>query len=1117
MEKILTFFISAGLSFSFFMLGIAHAGTVLVPTAPLAKRPAADLVYQGRPIDVTEATRLIREGFPVDTLSPGESILFTRQELPRVDPELDSFPAEDAQVSFDSQLASPRGLFRVSVDAPAQDGTLRSFTLTAALNAPSALMRASILRRMGYRVSNPKAYRRLKISFGSIADRDQFLEKLADRTLTSRARWIVENPTDRPEVVLQGVVLEKGRIQTQTVHWGLTTPSVQRDRRVFRALLIPFVLADLPEKVNQYAWSTGRLFSEGIWLEYLFSDAFPDVTFSDLKWAVRRLARLTAAELAASVGDAKLPSDVSVLVTERLKSRRNGLVELFGLQSEFSSLPVDPHLDLGNVVNGQLTAHDYSGYPQNFFEKPSLPPLRFSQMWRYFLVEGISTALGEGLKQINSNLLTLENESSAVSRHQQEVHDGVASYLVRTGGLDGFQQTTGVWAKPLFGLSVNASRSVVAGTLLGSDSQVQLVDTLSADANAGVYLGFDGIQNVVPGMTANVQIGRSYTHLRPISDVSTALTTNWGRLAVSSFMANLASALNPDIECEIPEAAHAVEFEIDGVKYTRIKYDAKRANGEAEAQALRRELIRGGLAAEKVLLFSFDREADCKTEVDTSVKGNLEKFMEDLAVGESFIITDYIKFGAGVSANFTIPIAEVIGLSIGTKANKDYRITRSTIVRKTASGFQIYLQDRRVDDYSFGIDINLYIQVVSFTRTQRHGQGTTEFFQLETENADTDTRRQVMRALRALLQGNSAEVLTDHFRPYTVTQDTRANISRFKFLAWSRDLMAQKHEVDIYPPADPQGGYDREANKRTLHMRRSVTRDGKDLFGLGVDVVSTLTGGIGGSIGSAGSADSGNAVGGSSTMMAISAQGEVTPGRPLQAVGMIEQVYRGWRTTHARLFDIFSTIERALAPIREGRTLFRRELFEHASTLQLYQLETTVVLYPKGLDEVVKKLMTPRTHREAFIWLVDLYGWERLRFVCNMRSQLSHRPPNIWYRDWTGRVCSPPWITELMHLRQRGLSSDARERLGDYQKIFSILVGNLGAGRVLENVDPNEYFFLTRVSGFRNGDFSESGEYVSDTVGHYDNEIGMGIYRDIVARMGISSFEIYGRFFTDGL
>jgi hypothetical protein len=83
---------------------------------------------------------------------------------------------------------------------------------------------------------------------------------------------------------------------------------------------------------------------------------------------------------------------------------------------------------------------------------------------------------------------------------------------------------------------------------------------------------------------------------------------------------------------------------------------------------------------------------------------------------------------------------------------------------------------------------------------------------------------------------------------------------------------------------------------------------------------------------------------------------------------------------------------------------------------------------------------------------------------------------------------------------------------------MSYLVNGADLQLVLKSLDPNHYFFVTRVNGFRKNDATGSLDgYLSDTVGHYDSDRGMGIFRDFASQYGISLFELYAQFFTDGL
>jgi hypothetical protein len=748
----------------------AQAGTVTIPLNPAAKRPANDLVdTQGQPIDESEAGHLLSQGVELWRLNPQPSQLWKDEWLEASNEEAQGYPADGATVYFDSNLASVKGLFRASVDAPAAPGAAhprpRSFTLTVSLSNSAALMRAALLRKIGYQVSNPKIYRSLKIKFASVAARDQFLNDLADGSLTSRKRWVVGDdslggdesksesigaPKDKPEATLQGVVLEPGRINVQTVHWGLMSQALQQDRRVFRALVIPDVLVDFNEKVNAFAWDPARVFNNTIQLEYLFAAGFNDVALDDAKWALARVGRLSRADFADIVARAGLPADISALLVEKVIARRNALAKVFRLAGPTGSggagLPLlgyNPRLSVGNVVQGQLTRDDYKGQPAEFYADPAKPPLRFSQLWRYGAIESISAGIGGALGWINSELLTLASSSSAMEEHQKKLSQGLSDHLIKTGSLTGFQKTAGIWGAPIAGANVNASRTVVAGTYLGSDSQVQMVDTMAVSVNAGYYLGWDGAAPIAtPSVTTGVNLIRSYSHVRPVQDMSTALKTNWGRLVTVSFMRGLANTLNPDIQCTIPETAWKSESEIEGVKFIKIHYDDKKPGGKGkeEALALRSKLIAEGADADRIILQPSDRKADCKAEIEKGVDKNLTDFAEDLAVGETFVITDAVELSASQQINIPITVlAGMFDVAVAPNAKQAYLVQRQTLIKKVEGGFQVYLQDNRMESLAFGLDLNFYVNVFKASRERQRGHATAEFYDIPTEGANADS------------------------------------------------------------------------------------------------------------------------------------------------------------------------------------------------------------------------------------------------------------------------------------------------------------------------------------------------------------------------------------------
>ncbi len=105
------------------------------------------------------------------------------------------------------------------------------------------------------------------------------------------------------------------------------------------------------------------------------NSGFKHVTYSDARWMVRLIARLTRKQIDDAVALGGWPLPLRQLLVEKLISRRNQMVEAFKLVGEktpegdtISLLKFDRHLTTpdGAVVNGKLKTYNFPGYPQYF-------------------------------------------------------------------------------------------------------------------------------------------------------------------------------------------------------------------------------------------------------------------------------------------------------------------------------------------------------------------------------------------------------------------------------------------------------------------------------------------------------------------------------------------------------------------------------------------------------------------------------------------------------------------------------------------------------------------------------------------------------------------------------
>src|SRR5690554_1766490 len=145
--------------------------------------PAEDLIYGEALIDSSQAMELAREGVDLSRLNPRPSNLWKDQKLNPNNQSQLGLPEEGALLTFKEFKTSPSEIFRAVVAAGEEQ-----LTLTASLDNHSNILRAGLLRLLGYDVDTPKYYKSLKVRFESKAEKDKFLEVVGEQTLTRRDR-----------------------------------------------------------------------------------------------------------------------------------------------------------------------------------------------------------------------------------------------------------------------------------------------------------------------------------------------------------------------------------------------------------------------------------------------------------------------------------------------------------------------------------------------------------------------------------------------------------------------------------------------------------------------------------------------------------------------------------------------------------------------------------------------------------------------------------------------------------------------------------------------------------------------------------------------------------------
>jgi uncharacterized protein YeaC (DUF1315 family) len=149
------------------------------------------------------------------------------------------------------------------------------------------------------------------------------------------------------------------------------------------------------EKVEEFPWDaikkTGPEYVKLNNTNFQINTGFEHVTYSDARWMVRKIAKLSKDQIREAVELGGWPDDVSVLLAEKLSCRRNQLVLAFDLGDEFEEHACNRQISTLNGVidNGKLTTFEFKDYLKKYggeFSDFMAPILESAQ---YYVARGL--------------------------------------------------------------------------------------------------------------------------------------------------------------------------------------------------------------------------------------------------------------------------------------------------------------------------------------------------------------------------------------------------------------------------------------------------------------------------------------------------------------------------------------------------------------------------------------------------------------------------------------------------------------------------------------------------------------------------------------------------------
>lgn len=1076
------------------------AGTVSIDLEDknFMQMPASDLVYKEQQIDEVDALEIKKAGFDLSQMNPVESKLWNNKKFSVQNYKALEYPKE-VNINFKNFKQSPREFFRATV-TDSKDYK-KQYVISASLENHTNILRAALLRLLGYDLDVPKFYKEMTIKFSSKDEKNQFIELVGEQTLTKREKWIVKDLSDT-KLIIKGFTLEPAEIRNVNIHLPIMARERQQDRRVFRALLDIYMLTDFTQKVNEISWKVGRVFNNKLIFNHPYASEFRNTTIDDLKWIHRKVTNLTRKEIEEALKLSEYPEDIQSLLLEKLLARINNLSEYYKLNNSF---PVNHLITYGNIVNGKLTSGDYPNYVIEFYVEDPENPYRFTEIFRLFKTQLIYSSLSGALDTAMQKVIPGIYNTDAV----EDIGNQIANFRRDNPSANGILPYK-AFASPILNGRLFTSRNIVFGQYLGSSAPIQLVDSVGAEASLGVYTNLTGLpNNVLPSFGASASIGRAYIHVRPMPDLKTASKQDLRKLFVPGLMKKLGRVIKDEYECSVPEKAYKEETELNGEPLYYIKYDKTWKDGKENAIKLRQDLIDSGVSASIILLVVINRETLCFDEIAKTRKESMVEFVKEFALNETFIINDSIRFVGNINAPIPVPNLPGATISIGTEHN--LALLKSVMLRKTDTGMEVTISQQKNLKNGLKEGFNFYVEILSNSNQLINGKMTSKVHTINLEDLDDDKLTKALKTLRAVFVSNDHELMRENYPSKDLDHKVLGKLNTFKLLWFKAERMKMDHTVTVIIPNKEDEEYSLAERTRNLYSTFFIKRKGNDFHSFLDRAINSLTGFI--SIGS-NNGDPGQTFMGRGEKTSYITESELTDGRPLEATTKIEFSWTGWKKKTKKLEKYFSEIEEMYSEYTDQK-LIDRTLFYNTSALSSYDIRSTLILYPESFTKLKQYIFeAPELH--AINSLYNLYGHQNWQDYCDNAISFFGESGPQQYRGEKNYNCVPASVQKLLRLRNK-LPKDRKKLTNTINDIFKSLFEDFEKKNVLKWLGKENFFASNRITGFRENHNKGYLEYISDTLGEYNPKYGTGLFDQIGTYIGVSPYELRAMSYTPGM
>lgn len=1032
------------------------------------KEPAGDLIYKSKSIDSSEAIKLKESGLDISTFDPNTSNLFLNTKL-----EIEA-PAQfkNANVfTYQSAKASPTEIFRFFATTKSNKKVL----MTASLDNHTNVMRSLLLRRLGFDVNRPLLKKKITLNFISKEQKELFLNRLSEQTLTSRSRWIEKEKNT--QLVLRHILLDESELKNVNLYLPVMTRSRQQERRVFRSLIALYSITDLPESVNKISWKIGKIFNNTLILNHPYADKFKDTTEDDLKWLTRKLNGLNRQEIEAIVKACSYPIEVEQLVVEKIISRISSLGEKLRVKTT-----VSPNLNLTNkyVIDGKLIEKDFSQSAINYSNKDVPSPYRFKELFRLFGTQAVFNGLSSLLDQGSEKFVPGLYNSDAIENIQEQINE----YRQENPSSDGVLPLKLFTSPTIFG-RVFANRNIIFGQVLDTNSAIQLVDSVGAEMNLGLQSRLTGLSNtIIPNLGINGSIIRTYTHVRAMPDLKTASSQKINKILVPLLMKKLGRIIKNEYICSISKKPYVEVKEISEETFHYVKYD-KSVSSKEDALLVRQGLIDDGVEANKILLITIDREKLCITDVANIKNESIQDFLKSFAENEIFIISDSLRLSG--LANVPIPVMASMNLTLGIDNSKS--LIRSIQLKKIDESIQVTITAQNDRSTRVSESLSFYIQLVRNSNLHLTGKHKSKIYDISLAEQNEAKLTQGLRVLRELFVKNDKTELYNNYKANEVEHDVKVKLNTLRMLWYKRDRFKMGHDLTVIIPNQSDQKYTLKQRTRKFYQQLDYKRAGSDFHSFTNDILGYFSNLV--SLGQA-SNDPGKTFLGNSKKLFISTEAEVTKGYKSNPTTRVEFIRSGWSKRHQRIDKYFNEIDEMYTQFKSYNPI-DRTILKGSSRLKSFDIRSTLILYPEAIYKIQSKLLS-------------INKKSQVRFL-NYLSNDGHKES----LTRKGRLL----IEKLMAVSKSYM--DIKTKVKEINKTYKWLFTKFDIAKVLSLIGQENFFATTRVMGFLEDHHKGFLEYSTDSVGSYNAEIGTGSIDQLSSFLGLSSFQLRALNYSPGM